>query len=160
MTYLELKQKHREEFDSFPIIFAFSTSQLAEGLKQLNCTKEDLRATGAGGFIRKEDTQALRDLINRHAEETAEAFKDDSFLISAIKYELANHEYCITHDPEPTLRALGIDLITHDPEPTLRALGIDLEDITGQVRRCFNVAKTEYLSEYYEWERNQAEQGK
>jgi hypothetical protein len=141
MTYLELKQKHREEFESFPIIFAFSTAQLEEGLKQLNCTKEDLRATGAGGFIRKEDTQALRDLINRHAAETAEAFKDDSFLTSAIKYELANHEYCITHDPEPAMRALGLDL----------------EDITGQVRRCFNVAKTEYLSEYYEWERQQAE---
>jgi len=141
MTYTELKQKHREECESFPIIFAFSTAQREEGLKQLNCTKEDLRATGAGGFIRKEDTQALRDLINRHAEETAEAFKDDSFLTSAIKYELANHEYCITHDPEPTMHALGLDL----------------EDITGQVRRCFNVAKTEYLSEYYEWERQQAE---
>jgi hypothetical protein len=141
MTYLELKQKHREEFESFPIIFAFSTSQLEEGLRKLNCTKEELRATGAGGFIRKTDTQALRDLINRHAEETTEAFKDDSFLTSAIKYELANHEYCITHDPEPTMQALGLDL----------------EDITGQVRRCFNIAKTEYLSEYYEWERQQAE---
>ena len=86
MTYTELKQKHREEFESFPIIFAFSNSQLEEGLKQLNCTKEDLRATGAGGFIRKEDTQALKNLIDRHATETTEAFKDDSFLTSAIKY--------------------------------------------------------------------------
>ena len=57
------------------------------------------------------------------------AMLDDNFLIDAIEYELGNHEYCITHDPEQTLNALGIDLENND------------ERVVG----CFEIAKKNYL---------------
>ena len=110
MKYAELKSKQRKEFNEFPIGFAFSKKQLDESLAELGATKEEVIGVGAGGFIRKTDKKAFIDLAERHDNEMEGAMQDDDFLMDAIEYELANHEFCITYDPGPALSALGLSL--------------------------------------------------
>lgn len=110
MRYLELKQRQRDEFNSFPMAFAFSDKQLAEGLAKLGVTIDEVFSIGGGGMIRKTDSPAFNDMFSRLDAELEEALKDDEFMIDAILYELGNHEYCITRDPSDTMDMLGLDL--------------------------------------------------
>ena len=75
MTYRELKQKHREEINAFPFMFAFSNKQFIEGMAKLG--------------LEPGDTDKIYDMFYT---------------------ELANHEYIITGDLEPTLEALDLSL--------------------------------------------------
>jgi hypothetical protein len=112
--YLELKNKHQQEVNDFPMFFAFSDKQFEEGMKRfgLKPTETDkiYKLSGTGGFYRRTDAQALRDMFSRHSQEMTDAIsKDDEFVYNMFLYELANHEYCITYDLEPTLCACGLD---------------------------------------------------
>jgi len=131
MKYIELKQKHQKEFSEFPIRFAFSDKQFKEILNYFNITKEnankELCRTNFDGFYRKSDSQALKNLMNRHDSELETAMKNDEFLIDAIEYELANHEYCITYDETDTIYALNLNF--NDP----------------RVYECFKKARKNYL---------------
>jgi len=124
MKYLELKDRHMKDIDDFPMFFAFNKEQFAEGLEKLGATQGEVCSIPHGGIIRKTDAKAFCDMILRHSKETEEALKDDLFLIEAMAYELANHEYCITYDAEPALMAIGIAK----------------DDVDERVLRCLNVA--------------------
>ena len=132
-TYAGLRADQRDKINGFPIRFAFSNQQLDEVIKELG-PAETLVNIGGGGFLRKSDRQAFDDLFESCEREMAEAMLNDDFLLDAMKYELGNHEYCITFDPSSTIDALGLDMTD---ERTVRLL---------------NVAKREYLKEYREWE--------
>jgi len=131
MIYLELKRKHTEQLDDFPMVFAFNKEQFREGLNKLGVEREDICTISGAGFrfIRKADAKAFGNLLLNQAREMDKAMLDDDFLINAIEYELGNHEYCITHNPEETLNALGIDLENAD------------ERVVG----CFKTARKNYL---------------
>ena len=134
MKYTELKAKHSAEVNNFPMAFSFSDDQLVKALKKLNVKRENMEAElmglDGGGMIRKTDVEAFDNMFARHRTERAEAFKDDEFLINAINYELGNHEF----------------MITYDPQPTIDALGIDIKD--ERVLKCFCIARKKYL----EWQ--------
>lgn len=117
MKYLELKQKQQKEVNDFPFGFAFSNQQFKEmmekfGLKETDTDK--IYSIGAGGYIRKSDSDAFDEMIKRHRKEIEDEIEKDKkgtgFIYSMFSYELANHEYCITYDIEPTLDALGLTL--------------------------------------------------
>jgi hypothetical protein len=115
--YLNLKRKHQEEVNNFPIIFAFSNQQFEEGMIKLGLTASDtdkVYSIGGGGFIRKTDSEAFSELFNRHEQEMKEAIDRDAtgegFIFDMFNYELANHEYSYTGDIEPTLDALGLTI--------------------------------------------------
>lgn len=109
-TYTEMRARHEKEADEFPCFFAFNDEQFKEGKKKLGVrSNKELYRGIAGMFYRKSDSEKLKELLHRHTAELHEAYRDDTFLYNAIRYELANHEYCITYDPEPTLDALGIE---------------------------------------------------
>lgn len=127
MNYIEMKETQRTELNNFPICFAFSNEQLKEGLAKLNATKEEVLSIGGGGFIRKTDKKEFLDLFARQETAMETAMEDDTFLISAIIYELGNHEFCITYDPADTVDCLSLDM--------------DNERISG----CFKTARREYL---------------
>ena len=129
MKYIELKQQLSEELNGFPMKFAFSDEQLQEGLNELGATKDEVVSITGGGFIRKIDVDAFKAMFKEHNNRMSEAMKDKDFMIDALVYELGNHEYCITYDPEPALSALGIDV----------------DDIDDHVRECFKEAKGIYL---------------
>lgn len=108
--YGNMRDRHREELDSFKHwFFAFSEDQFKEGLSKLNAKPEDLYKLPSGGFVLKKHNQELKDMFDRQDRESAEAFKDNEFLLSALVYELCNHEYCITYDESDALQALGLD---------------------------------------------------
>ncbi len=117
MRYDELKQKQREEIESFPMVCAFTLNQLAKGLKEMGWNKNDLINTGGGVFIHRDSKEEFLGLFKRHSDEMKKAMQDDSFLKEAILYELGNHEYGYTHDPTDTLDALDMTL---DDERTAR----------------------------------------
>ncbi len=110
MTYNEFKTQIQSEFNDFPIAYAFSEKQLKEGLEKLGVKDtNEVSGVGSGGFIRKSDKQSFIDLCTKHSDKTEEFLSNDENLKSALVYELGNHEYCITGNPQEAFDALGID---------------------------------------------------
>ena len=123
MDYREFKERKQKEFNTLPLMFAFSNEQFEEGKKKL-CVKDDkeLVSIGGGGFIKKVDAHLLDEMINRHNKEYEELMQNDEFVYSAFYYELGNHEFCITLDPEDTLEALCLTVEEMRDNPRLMKL--------------------------------------
>ena len=117
-THTQQKKRHMDEISTVKGLFwAFSNDQLTEGLNKINATVKDIVSIGAGGFILKTELQGFKDMLDRHALERKELKKDVKKLFDALVYELGNHEYCITYDPQDALDALG--LTKEDVDPVL-----------------------------------------
>lgn len=122
--YEDLKQRQQQEFSAFPMQFAFSDSQFAEGMAALGLKPTDTgkiyKAPG-GGFYRREDGPRLAEMMDRFDRELQEAIAEDEtgdgFIFEMFLYELENHEYDVTMDLDETLDALGytMDAIQADP---------------------------------------------
>ena len=115
--YQILKEKQQKEFNAFPMGAAFSRKQFEEMMEKwglLPSDKDKIVSIGSGCFIRKTDREALKELIERLDAEQQKAIADDTtgdgFIFDMFLYELGNHEYCITHDLEETLEALGLTI--------------------------------------------------
>lgn len=112
--YADLKQRQQEEFNAFPMQYAFSNQQFAEGMAALGLEPTDTdkiyKAPG-GGFYRREDSQRLNEMTERFDRELSEAIAadktGDGFIFEMFLDELDNHEYGYTGDTEETLYALG-----------------------------------------------------
>lgn len=142
-NYINLKNKQQQEVNDFPMFFAFNDKQFAEGMAKLGLKPEDTdkiyRLDYTGGFYRRSDGKAFRDMIDRHAQEMAAAIEGDKdgtgFIYEMFRYELANHEYCITYDLEPTLDACGM---TYDEVQNNPALMTGLKKaIQDYLDNCF-----------------------
>jgi len=107
--YLEMKERHRNEVSAFPMKWAFNEYQLNQGLKELGVEKKDVVSVGAGGFIRKSDAPAHKEMWERLAKECEDALKDAEYAYQGFLYELANHEYCYTQSVGVTLECLGLN---------------------------------------------------
>ena len=115
MKYSELRQKQQKEVDEFPFGFAFSNEQFKEMMEKFGLSENDtdkIYSIGAGGYIRKSDADAMHEMFTRHEKERQQEIENDKdssgYIYEMFRYELDNHEYCITYDLEPTLRALGL----------------------------------------------------
>lgn len=112
--YVTLKEKHQKEINAFPFGWAFNQSQFDEMMvERFGLTPEDtdkIYSIGGGGYIRKSDSEAMHEMIERHTKEKEEAIREntDDYLYHMFDYELANHEYNYTGDLEDTLDAIGI----------------------------------------------------
>ena len=132
--YLELKRKNEKLLNDFPMTFAFSNKQFVKAKEKLGVTDNDeLLTIPCGGIIRKTDQKAYGELIQNFMQSTEEAQKDDDYLYQGFLYELGNHEYCITGDPESTLQCFGLTI----------------EDVTTDIRLwdIFKKARKQYLGE-------------
>lgn len=117
IRYAELKRRQQEEVNAFPIAFAFDDRQFEDGMQKLGLRPseaEKVVSIGCGGFIRKSDAEALRELFRRHERQRKIAIAADKtgkgFLLEMFRGELADHEYGYTRDPEPALSALGLTM--------------------------------------------------
>lgn len=114
--YLELKQKHQDEVNKFPMAFAFNKRQFEEGMKKLGLEPTDTdkvyRLGGTGGFYKKTDAEALHGMFKRHSTEMQQAIDSDEtgegFIFEMFDYELGNHEYTYTNTIEDAINALGL----------------------------------------------------
>lgn len=112
-TYIEQKTRHGEELNAFQGLFwAFNNEQFQEGLDKLGIKKEDagekLYSIDAGGYMLKSQSDAFKAMFKRHEQERKELRKNTKLLFGALVYELRNHEYCITYNPQDALDALGL----------------------------------------------------
>jgi hypothetical protein len=136
MKYLNLVNAHQQELNDFPIMWAFNDKQYEEALQRLGVKeteRDEIVTINGGGIMRMKDVPAFREMLIRHKRERAEAFKDDEFAYDAFLYELANHEFCITYEYEPTLDALGL---TED----------DLCNEGARLLKILKKAKDDYLN--------------
>ncbi|OQC29707.1 MAG: hypothetical protein BWX70_01523 [Verrucomicrobia bacterium ADurb.Bin070] len=125
-AYLTLKTRQQEEFNAFPIEFAFNMKQFEEAMTALGLTPKDtdkVYKIPGGGLIRKTDSEALLTMSRKHADEHAAARAADTngtgFIYDMFEYELANHEYSYTYDPEPALNTLGLTLEEVEADPIM-----------------------------------------
>lgn len=111
--YKEFKNKCSAEVNSFPMMFAFSKEQFAEGMKKLGLEPTDtnkIYSMGNGGYYKKTDAEAFRSMLDSHNAELKNSIEADTtgegFILDMFKYELNNHEYCYTGSVTDTLDAL------------------------------------------------------
>ena len=88
MRYTELIDKHQKEFNKFPLGFAFSREQFNKmmekwGLDPVRDINKISRLGVSGGFIRKKDIPAYKELTERLNKEMKEAMQDDVFFVEA-----------------------------------------------------------------------------
>ena len=128
--YKEQRDRHQKRVEAFfkeCAFFAFSKEQFADGLRSLGLTEDDadkLVKMPGGGFMLKDRTEDLLDLLAEINEEQAEAISDPDtgrkFAEDMFYYELVNHEYSYTDDTEETLEALGYTLEDIEADQTLK----------------------------------------
>lgn len=113
--YQEIKAKHEKEVEAFPFMWAFDEKQFNAGMKELGLEPTDtdkIFSIGAGGYIRKTDAPAMKEMFLRHKAEQSAAIAADTdgtgFVYDMFLYELDNHEYGYTGDATETLEALGL----------------------------------------------------
>jgi len=114
--YLALKERHQKEVNNFPMMFAFSNKQFEEGMKELGLNPDETdkiyKFGMSGGFYRRDDSEKLKEMLDRHDQEMKEAIErdktGDGFIYDMFSYELGNHEFVVTGDTEETLNALGL----------------------------------------------------
>lgn len=117
-AYEQLRQKQQEEFNAFPIHFAFGQEQIDRKIKELKLSKdpkkraEQIVPIGAGGFVLKKDFPAFAEMCKRHSQQRIEAMvegeKGGTYLYDMFRTELLNHEYGLTVDVSDTLESLGL----------------------------------------------------
>ena len=112
--YADLKQRQQQEFGTFPMQYAFSNQQFAEGMAALGLKPADtdkIYKVPGGGFYRREDGSRLKTMMDRFDQELHEAVAGDKtgdgFVYEMFLYELENYEYGCTMDLSETLDALG-----------------------------------------------------
>jgi len=114
--YTILKQRHQQEVNDFPFIFAFSNQQFEEGMAKYGLTPKDTdkiyKFGSTGGFYLRTDAPRLKEMFDRHEKEKQEAISADTkgngYIYQMFLYELANHEYGYTGDVGDTQDALGL----------------------------------------------------
>jgi len=127
-TYLKMKERQRTELNKLPIKWAFNNEQFEQGLKELGLTRKDMSTlvkVPGGGFCTKQTADDLLAMFDRHRAELRQAIEKDetgeNFIAGMFSYELANHEYVITFDAGPALRALGLNEAEINSNPALLA---------------------------------------
>ena len=113
--YAEMKNRHQERINALPLMFAFSQKQFKEGMERWGLTENDTdkiyKLGSTGGFYQRKDSTLIFSAFEQNEDEMTEAIHADpdgtGFIKDMFLYELANHEYCITYDLEPTLEALN-----------------------------------------------------
>ena len=140
-AYAEMKARHQERVNALPVKFAFGMNQFREMMESWGLTENDTdriyKMGATGGFYLREDSKLIFSTFEENEIELQTAIRNDldgsGFVKDMFSYELANHEYCITFDLEPTLDALGLSADDVNNSPAL---------LNG-----LHLAKREYLRE-------------
>ena len=81
-AYAELQGRHQDEFEKFPMVYAFGQNQIDKTLKKLGLNPEDTdKVSGfgdTGGIYLRSDESRLREMLERHERERQQAIADDT----------------------------------------------------------------------------------
>lgn len=141
--YEEQHFRHQNEFNAFPIMYAFSNEQFDKGMIKLGLNPNDtdkIYSIGEGGYIRKSDHKAFHEMLDRFKEEDNKAIVNDingnGFIKEMFLYELKNREYSYTRDSDTVLEV--IEALGFTPEDIVKNKnlinGLDnaLKEINGR----------------------------
>lgn len=138
--YLDLKKKHQEEFEKFPIAYAFNDKQLEEALEKLGATKEEcVSVFGHGDIVKRENAKPFIEMLEKQREEMLQHVKDDpDFAEAAFLYEMDNHEYAINWDGDADV---------------LACFGLTFEKINKWgLQTAWSNARNQHMKNAEEWE--------
>ena len=141
-SYLEMKNKHQEEVNKFPMYFAFGDEQIKKTFAKLGLDPDKdmdkVVGIGGGGFILKEDKERFKEMFRKHREDYDAAIASDStgdgFIYEMFLYELNNHEFGYTHDASDTIRSLGL---------TRKKIESDSRLLHGFKKACIRILEQE-----------------
>lgn len=128
-SYQNMKIRHQQEVNAFPIHFAFGDEQIKRNFAELGLDPEkDMDkitiVPGTGGFILNKDAPARKEMSERHYWELQEAITADktgtSFIYQMFRYELANYEFGYTGEADDALAALGYTEAQIEADPALK----------------------------------------
>lgn len=137
-SYLELKNRHQQEVNAFPMFFAFDNEAFNKGMESFGLSPDETskiyKFGSSGGYYLKSDSDRLKEMFDRHERERKEAVANDKtgkgYILQMFKYELANHEYAYTLDTEDTLLALDLTEVEIEAsEPLKRGLKLAIKNI-------------------------------
>lgn len=137
--YIEWKEEYQKRINEFPMKFAFSQEALERGMKELGLNPHEtgkIVAIGGGGFIRATDVDAFNQLFDGRANELRKMLTDDSFLYDALVYELFNHEYGYTGDPDDAIYAIGLTPSEIVSDPRMRQVYNKASEYVMQHSEC------------------------
>ena len=126
-AYSEMMERHQKDYNNFPFMFAFSDKQFIDGMDKWGLDPADdldkIYSIGAGGYIRKSDSDAFHKMIEKHDKELMAAIAEDTigngFIYQMFVTELANHEYGYTGELDETLDELGLTYEEIEKNPAL-----------------------------------------
>lgn len=126
-AYVEMNERHQKRVNALPLKFAFGMKQFREMMESWGLTENDTdkiyKMGGTGGFYLRTDSKLIFDTFEENRIEMDAAIRNDidgsGFIKDMFRYELGNHEYCITYDLEPTLDALGLTIDEVNASPAL-----------------------------------------
>lgn len=110
-AYHDLKKRHEQELNDFPIAYAFNDTQLQEALDKLGAERSEVcTVLQIGDIVKKTDADALIKLLLRHTKELHALLRSDEKLAEEIfEYEMDNHEYAINYDGDgDVMRCLSL----------------------------------------------------
>ena len=114
-TYQQMESRHQAEFETLPIFYAFSTSQLDEALEARGLNRETMPAgtlsrLGSGALCLTSDKPFILSEGERMMSEKLAAIEDYDFAFGAFLYEMNNHEYFINYQGDwDVLSVFGLD---------------------------------------------------
>ncbi len=122
-SYNTIRARHQAEVNAFPLGFAFNKEQFAEMMEKFGLPNDadgcrQIVSLPFGGFLKKADIPAWRELCKRHDEEMKEMRRDRKELTEAFRYEFANHECQYGMQNEEVCNAVGLtwDEVQNDAE--------------------------------------------
>lgn len=138
-SYEEMKKAHQDDYNAFPLGFAFNKVQFNEMMENWGLNPEtDLNKISMLpqniGYIRKADIPAFEEMLEKHKQEKITFKEKQSNIKAMLLNEMINHEYVISGDLAEVLEAVGYTMDDYAKSPTLQ--------------KAVNEARTDYLSKY------------
>ena len=137
--YLELKKRHQQELEDFPIAYAFNDEQLKEALEKLGAAKDEcVTIFGHGDIVKRENAKPFLKMLERQDKEMKQQIKDDpEFAEAAFLYEMDNHEYAINWSAD---------------EDVLAAFNINFDFIRKHgLQMAYDRARTQHMKNAEKW---------
>ena len=113
--YEQMKDKHQEMFNQLPIKFAFGNDQFNAMMQSWGLDENDtskIYSIGNGGFILREDSEHMHEVLNQISAEEKQAFEQDKdgtgIIRDAFIYGMLNLEYIYNDDIDELCSYIGI----------------------------------------------------